>query len=149
MRFDRGAILQFIAIGLHSSKMYRKSVGHYDPPSFDLTDYFANVEQIGDGVARFVGLENYGVYRLGGGIAASGMRPRQALADSFAYFAEKYPKYRLQVNTAALTYFIADLKNRRKTWPMFFLAWVKTFHVGSVANLLRNLRFLKQLSLKT
>ena len=145
MRFDRGALIQFMAIGLHSSKMYRKAVRDYDLPNFDLIDYFANVEQIGNGVARFVGYENYGVYRVGGGIAASGIRSRQALAESFTYFCKKYPECRLQVNTAALTYFIIDLKNWRKTWPMFFFVWVKTFHLGSVINLLRNLKFINKL----
>lgn len=147
MRFDRGAILQFIAIGAHSSKMYRKAVRGYNLPNFDVTDYFANVEQVGNGYARFTGHENLGVYRLGGGIAASGARPRKALVDSFIYFSHKYPEYRLQVNTAALTYFLVDLKNWRKTWPMFFVVWTQTFHIGSVANLLRNWNFMKQLRL--
>jgi hypothetical protein len=106
-----------------------------------------NVEQIANGYARFVGHENFGVYRMGGGIAASGSRSRQALAASFLYFSKKYPEYRLQVNTAALLYLIADLKNWRKTWPMFFVVWVKTFHIGSIANLLRSLSFMKQLRL--
>ena len=149
MRFDRGALIQFMAIGLHSSKMYRKAVRDYDLPNFDLIDYFANVEQIGNGVARFVGYENYGVYRVGGGIAASGIRSRQALAESFTYFCKKYPECRLQVNTAALTYFIIDLKNWRKTWPMFFFVWVKTFHLGSVINLLRSLKFINELRISS
>lgn len=145
MRFDRGALIQFMAIGLHSSKMYRKAVRDYDLPNFDVIDYFANVEQIGSGVARFAGYENYGVYRVGGGIAASGIRSKQALAKSFAYFCKKYPEYRLQVNTAALTYLISDLKNWRKTWFMFFVAWVRTFHLGSVLNLVRSLKFINEL----
>ena len=145
MRFDRGALIQFMAIGLHSSKMYRKAVRDYDLPNFDVIDYFANVEQIGSGVARFAGYENYGVYRVGGGIAASGIRSKQALAKSFAYFCKKYPEYRLQVNTAALTYLISDLKNCRTTWFMFFVAWVRTFHLGSVLNLVRSLKFINEL----
>ena len=147
MRFDRGRIIQLIAIGGHSSKMYRKKYRDYALPNFDVTDYFANVEQVGSGYARFVDHEGLGVYRLGGGIAAGGVRPRKALAASFMYFCDKYPEYRLQVNTAALTYFLADLKNRRETWPMFFEVWVKTFHIRSVLNLLRSIHFMKQLRL--
>lgn len=147
MRFKRGEILQYIAIGGHSSKMYRKKLRAYDIPNFDVTDYFANVEQIGQGYARFVGYQTLGVYRLGSGIAAGGVRPRRALAASFTYFCRKYPEFRLQINTAALTYFLADLKNWRKTWPMFFWVWTKTFHVGSIANLLRSWAFTKQLRL--
>jgi glycosyltransferase involved in cell wall biosynthesis len=147
MRFDRGAIIQYMAIGGHSSKMYRKVIRDYDLPNFDVIDYFVNVEQIANGYARFVGHENFGVYRMGGGIAASGSRSRQALAASFLYFSKKYPEYRLQVNTAALLYLIVDLKNWRRTWPMFFVVWVKTFHVASIANLLSNFNFMKQLRL--
>lgn len=145
MRFDRGAIIQFMTIAPHSSKMYRKSFRDFEIPDFGVMDYFANVEQIGSGFARFAGTRNYGVYRTGGGISSSGIRSRQALAESFTYFWKRYPEYRLQVNTAALTYFIADLKNWRKSWPMFFFVWVRTFHLGSVINLLRSLKFIKQL----
>lgn len=144
-RFDRGAILQFIAIGGHSSKMYRKKYRDYEVPNFDLTDYFANVEQIGNGYARFTGHTSLGVYRMGEGIAAGGLRPRKALANSFLFFCKKYPEYRLQINTAAFMYFIADLKNMRKTWPMFFRVWLKTFHIFSAINLLININFVKQL----
>ncbi len=147
LRFDRGSIIQYISIGANSSKMYRKVVRDFVLPDFDVVDYFANVEQVANGVARLVGYENYGVYRAGIGIASGGAKTRQILAKCFVYFCKKYPEYRLQVNTAALMYFIADLKNRRKTWSMFCLVWVKTFHFGSIVNLLRSLKFLKQLKL--
>lgn len=147
MHFDRSAIIQYMAIGLHSSKMYRKSVRDYELPNFDVMDYFVNVEQVGDGVARFVGHKNYGVYRVGGGIAATGVRSRKALANCLEYFYEKYPKCRLQVNTAALTYFLADLSNLRKTWRMFFVVWLKTFHIYSIVNFVRSFKFIKQLRL--
>ncbi len=145
MRFDRGDVLQYIAIGRHSSKMYRKCLRDYELPSFEVTDYFANVEQIGDGVARFFGDACYGVYRQNSGIASSGIRSRIALAKSFEYFCNKYPEYRLQINTAALMYFIMDLKHCRRTWPMFFVVWIKTLHVQSIANLIRKFDFIKQL----
>jgi glycosyltransferase involved in cell wall biosynthesis len=149
MRFDRGAILQHMAIGCHSSKMYRKIFRNYELPTFEVTDYFANVEQVGSGYARFAGHENLGVYRIGGGIAAGGVRPRKALAASFLYFCKKYPQYRLQVNTATLTYLVVDLKNVRKTWVMFLMVWIKTFHAGSVANFTRSLSFIKHLRLSS
>jgi glycosyltransferase involved in cell wall biosynthesis len=147
LRFDRGDIIQFMAIGPHSSKMYRKSHRDYPrPPGFDVTDYFANVEQVGDGYARFTGHENLGVYRImGNGIAAGGVRPRKALADTFVHFTARFPRYRLQANTAALTYLIADLKNRRPTWRLFLGAWLRTFHPLSPVCLLRSLGFINKL----
>ena len=122
LRFDRGSIIQYISIGANSSKMYRKAVRDFELPDFEVVDYFANVEQVGQGTARFAGYQHYGVYRAGIGIASGGIKTRQILARCFVYFCKKYPEYRHQVNTAALTYFVADLKNWRKTWPMFSFA---------------------------
>jgi glycosyltransferase involved in cell wall biosynthesis len=144
-KFSRGMILQFIAIGGHSSKMYRKINRDYEIPNFLVTDYFANVEQVKSGYARFTGHECLGVYRMGGGIASVGVKPRVALASSFIFFVKKYPEFRLEINTAALTYFLADLKNVRKTWPMFFVVWIRTFSWKSIPNLLKSLEFMKQL----
>jgi len=148
MTFDRGDIIQFIALASHSSKMYRSCLKDYEIPEFDVTDYFANVEQVGNGIARFVSHKNYGVYRLGGGIAASSVRPRVALAKSFRFFCGKYPKYRLQANTAAFMYFVIDIKNFRKTCLMFFIVWVQTFHICSIINFINSWRFVKQLRMR-
>lgn len=147
MRFDRGTIIQYISIGCNSSKMYRKTVRDFTEPNFDVVDYFANVEQVGRGTARFAGYQPYGVYRLGIGVASNSIKTRQILAKCFEYFFKKYPEYHLQVNTAALTYFVMDLKNFRKTWPMFFMVWIKTFHIGSIHNLLCSLGFMKEMKL--
>lgn len=147
MRFDRGAFIQYMALGLHSSKMYRSKIREFDFPDFELIDYFVNVEQIGDGYARYLSHENFGVYRMGVGIASSGSKTRILLANSFIYFNNKYPEFRAQINTASLTYFLADLKNLRSTWRMFFLVWIKTFHVSSIFKLIRSLSFIKKLKL--
>lgn len=149
MTFDRRAIIKFIAIGANSSKMYRKSVGQFSLPDFEAVDYFANVEQVGDGVACFVGDEPLGVYRMGIGISASGSKTREILASCFMYFHKKYPEYGLEANTAALTYLLMDLKNRRKTWPLFFRVWMKTFKVGSVFSLIKDLKIINQLKVKS
>lgn len=143
MRFDRRAILQYTAIGAHSSKMYRKLFRNYELPNFDLIDYFSHVEQVDRGYARFAGHECLGVYRIGDGISAGGIRPRKALAKSFIYFCKKYPQYRLQINTGVLAYLVADLKNARQTWLVFFLAWLQTFHAYSIPNLIQSLSFIR------
>jgi glycosyltransferase involved in cell wall biosynthesis len=147
MRFNRGALIQYMALGLHSSKMYRAVVRDFELPNFDVIDYFVNVEQVGTGYARFIGADNFGVYRMGIGIASGGAKTRKLLADSFLYFWKKYPENRAEVNTAVLTYLVADLKNCRRTWPMFFFVWLKTFHINSIFNLTKSLGFIKQLRL--
>ena len=149
IKFDRGSIIQNIAIGFNSSKMYRSTFRNFTLPNFDLLDYFAHVEQVGNGFAQFTGNCYYGVYRIGIGVSSDGFKTREILAKCFIYFHKKYPEYHLQVNTAALMYLIADLKNRRKTWKMFFIVWIKTFHIGSILNLFENLHFIKQLRINS
>lgn len=148
MTFRRADIIQLISVGAHSSKMYRKVVRDFCLPDFDVVDYFANVEQIGSGIACFVGQKPFGVYRQGIGIASSGVRTREILSDCFTYFCRKYPEYRLQTNTAALTYLLVDLKNGRQSWKIFFKVWISTFHPLSLFNLLISLKKISYLRVR-
>lgn len=148
MRFDRGDILQFISVGLHSSKMYRKSVRYYATPSFPIVDYYANVEQIGDGYARFVAGGYYGVYRLGIGISSQGRATRDVLRECFLLFSRKYPKLRARTNAAALTYLVADLRQARPTWLMFFMTAIQTFSFTGGLRFLRGLYFMRALRVR-
>ncbi|MDQ0013660.1 glycosyltransferase involved in cell wall biosynthesis [Variovorax boronicumulans] len=146
MKFYRGDILQYISIGANSSKMYRKSIREFEDPDFDVVDYFVNVEQVGEGYARLIDDRSYGVYRAGIGISSSGNKTRLILRDCFYFFARKYPQYSSRVNSAALIYFLADLKNGRKTWRIFLVVWLKTFSLFSVLRLASHLRFARQIS---
>jgi glycosyltransferase involved in cell wall biosynthesis len=148
LRLDRGALIQYMSIAGNSSKMYRKEVRDFDLPDFDVLDYFINVEQVRNGFGRIIAHTNYGVYRMGVGIASSGNKTRELLAQSFSYFYKKYPEHRLEVNTAALVCLLADIKNRRETWKMYLLVWIKTFQMGSIFSLILSLKFLKSSSLK-
>lgn len=148
IRLDRGDILQFIAVGLNSSKMYRKSVRHYATPSFPIVDYYANVEQIRDGYARFAADGYYGVYRSGIGISSQGRETRDVLRECFLLFSRKYPKLRARTNAAALTYLVADLRQARSTWLMFLLTFVQTFSFAGVLYFLRGLYFMHALRVR-
>lgn len=143
-RFYRGDLIEYMSIGYHSSKMYRRSTQAFDMPDFEPIDYYVNAEQVGSGYARFAGRQNLGVYRVAGGIASTGSRSRIALAESIVHFSRKYPALRLQANTAALMCLIADVRNRRPTWRIYASAWLKTFDIRSPARLLCNLRFIGQ-----
>ncbi|WP_248919158.1 glycosyltransferase family 2 protein [Pseudomonas entomophila] len=147
MEFDRGAIIQFIAVGANSSKMYRKNVREYEVADFDTLDYFANVEQVGDGVGCFACDSPLGVYRAGVGVSSGSSKTRLLLCKTFLYFASKYPQYRSQVNTAALTYLLVDLKNCRGTWWDFFKVYLRTFHPLSVVRFYRGMNVIRQLRL--
>ncbi|MGC3895544.1 glycosyltransferase family 2 protein [Pseudomonas urmiensis] len=145
MEFDRAAILQFIAVGANSSKMYRRSVREFDVADFETLDYFANVEQIGDGVGCYACDLPLGVYRAGVGLSSGSDKTRVLLYKTFMFFYKKYPEYRSCINAAVLTYLISDLKNRRKTFWLFFKAYILTFHPASVVKLYRGMRIVRQL----
>jgi hypothetical protein len=92
--------------------MYRARVGRFALPPFPVVDFYANVMQVGDGVARFVSSEPFGVYRTGIGIA-SGTKTRFLVAHILAHFGATMPQCRRAVTTAALLFALAALKNRR------------------------------------
>jgi glycosyltransferase involved in cell wall biosynthesis len=146
-RFDRAALLRLMALGVHSSKMYRRPKQEVKEPSFPLLDYFLHVEHVGLGVARFTGTKPLGVHRVGGGLSKVGGASRNALAKTLLHFAKKYPAYRREVNTAALTMFLVDLRHQRWSWPMFGRVWLRTFHPGSVLLMAREWPLIKQLGL--
>lgn len=145
MKFYRRDIIKYISIGANSSKMYRKSVRDFVEPDFDIVDYFANVEQVRNGYARLVDDRCYGVYRTGIGISSSGIKTRSILVSCFYFFSKKYPQYIAEVNSAALIYFLGDLKNGRKSWPMFLMVWLKTFRATSLLNFFPHLKFSRQI----
>ena len=144
--FTRADILQLGAIGLNSSKMYRSTIRHFDPPEFPIMDFFMNVEQVGTGLANFVGNKPLGVYRAGIGIASSGNTTRILMQKSFLFFAEKYPQYKREISAAALVCFLADLKNRRwSSCTLYAAVLAKTFRLGALLDIWRNRKIIPML----
>jgi len=145
--FTRADILQFITIGVNSSKMYRAYKEEMVMPNFEVVDYFKNVEEVQNKKAYFVNDNFYGVYRAGIGIASSGSATRILLCKSFLHFAKKYPEYKDRINAATLLYFIVDLKNKRSTAKDFFIVWLKTFHYKSIYLIYKNRNIIKMFRL--
>lgn len=145
MEFDRAAILQFIAVGPNSSKMYRRSVRDFDVTDFEILDYFANVEQVADGVGCYACDAPLGVYRAGVGISSGSNKTRLLLCETFLFFSRKYPEYRSYINAAVLTYLISDLKNRKSTFWNFLKVYIRTFHPASVIKFCRGFKIIRQL----
>src|SRR5690606_18468385 len=67
-RFYRPDIINYVAIGANSSKMYRSELNSIALPDFDLVDYTMNVIQVDNGYAAYCSAESLGVYRCGVGI---------------------------------------------------------------------------------
>ncbi|NDH68479.1 MAG: hypothetical protein EBY22_11385, partial [Gammaproteobacteria bacterium] len=77
----------------------------------------------------------------------NGNKGHDLLIKTFIYIFQRYPKYKLQVNTAVLVCLLGNIKNRRSSWKMYFDLWIKTFHFGSIFNFILSLRFLKETTL--
>jgi len=146
--FSRADILKYITIGMNSSKMYRAGSFDFERPNFPILDYFANVEQVGDGFASFVSGQPLGVYRAGIGIASNGMKIKCILNQSFRYFLNKYPEYTQEINQAVLVLLLASLKNLRfKEIRLFSKIYFRSFRFLSLIKLYKELEFIKMLRL--
>lgn len=142
--FRRSDIIQFISIGGNSSKMHRKIDGEMKWPPFETLDYSANVAQIGSGYAKILpGI--YGVYRSGIGISTGGEKIKYSLGKTFEWLAVEFPEYKAEINAACMTYFIADLVNRRKTAFLFAKIWLRNFHPLSIFKFILGYRFMRSL----
>lgn len=145
-KFFRKDILELMAIGIHSSKMYRKTCREFIVPNNEFIDYYINVEQVGSGYAAYSSINPLGVYRTGIGIASSGNRTKRILCESFIVFSKKYPQYRMNINTAALSCLLVDMKNLRPSSFIYLKAFIKTYHFSSAFNLLKVYKYIKILN---
>lgn len=145
--FSRGDVLRFLAVGLHSSKMYRAKARDFALPPFPVMDYFANVEQIGTGVANILPASPLGVYRVAVGIATSNNNSKRLQGQSLVFFSKKYPAFIREINTAALLLLLADLKNLRGTLWMHLWVWLVTFRLCAFLDLWKFRRIFKMLKL--
>lgn len=144
--FVRKDIFQYITIGMNSSKMYRASVRDISLPDFPLLDYFANVEQVGDGCAGFVSSTPLGVYRTGIGIASSGSKTKVLLVKSFEYFLIKYKDNTTDISVSIIFLFVAALKNRRfGECKLFFSVLVRAFRLATISKVWRARKLLSML----
>lgn len=146
--FTRADILKFITIGMNSSKMYRAETMNFQRPDFPMLDYFANVEQIGDGKACFISSDPLGVYRAGIGIAKNDFRVKEALNSSFLYFLSKYPMLSNEINQSVLLLLLMAFKNRRyKELSLFLKVYLKSFSFFTPWKLYKDYEFIKMLRL--
>lgn len=144
--FRRSDLFRYITIGMNSSKMYRASVRGIVLPDFPLLDYFANVEQIGDGYAGFVGPQPLGVYRAGIGIASSGSKTKVLLIESFYYFMKRYQGSASDISVSVSFLFAAALKNRRfSECKLFFPVFIKSFRLSTIPKLWRARKMISML----
>lgn len=141
-------LTQFISLGFHSSKMYRAKALFNVDVAFPVVDYLVNVEQLSKGYASFIGIEPLGVYRASIGIASDGSKTKSILSKSFSYIYKTKPHLRADVTTAALTLFLAAIKNKRfKDFKMFLPNVLNRFLLIALFKFLSNYSRSKRLRL--
>ncbi|HDY7937930.1 TPA: glycosyltransferase family 2 protein [Vibrio vulnificus] len=146
-KFYRGDVLQLIAIGMNSTKMYRAKT--IDVTDFPIVDYYSNVELLEDGYASFASQKRLALYRAGVGISSSNSESKFILLKTMGHFLAKYPQNRARINAALILMFIVELKNRNWKCVKYIL---KTFRfdisiVSAPYYLLSNLNTIKSLRL--
>ena len=141
--FHRKNLLQYMAVATHSSKMYRSSIKEFDMPSFVVSDFYMNVEQVQDNKAYYIGDKVYGVYRVGIGQSTKSKVFMKELVDqTLQCFLYKYPENKAYISALYFLLLIADLKNNRNP-VVHFNGWVKSFTINSVFLFIRNWSIIK------
>lgn len=140
IKFTKKDLIRYVAVGAHSSKMYRNTKDFDYNVDFNIIDYYTHVLHVGNGYARFASCFPLGVYRDGIGISHNGLTVRIALADTFLFFSKKFPEYRQEISSAALTYFIANVRLSARATIIFFKVWLETFHPMSLILIFNSLK---------
>lgn len=144
-KFYRKDIIEYIAIGTNSSKMYRSSLRSVILPSFNMVDYTVNVLQIQSGYAAYCSNNALGVYRVGVGVAGSSAVDL-CVYDALNYFFYNFKELTEQINSSAWAWFLYSLKYNKDIKWKFFLVVLKTFSITGFFKYLRSRNFRKELS---
>ena len=127
--FERKDLLMYMAVATNSSKMYRNEVKYFEIPDFEVLDFYANIEQIGNKKAYFIDNNFYGVYRIGTGVSTnSRIRIKELIIKTLYRALKKYPNERVYINSQFLVLFLLDLKNKRN-FKDYFYGYLKTFSI--------------------
>lgn len=144
-KFYRKDIIEYVAIGANSSKMYRSSLRDVVLPNFNLVDYTVNVLQIGNGYAAYSSNNALGVYRVGVGVTGS-TAVNLSVYDSLNYFFNNFRELKESVNSSAWAWFLYNLKHNKNTKWKFFSILLKTFSIKGLVNYIKSRGFRRELS---
>ena len=134
--------LRLGAVATHSSMMYRRSARKTFHPTFDVVDsfYFWEYLSSGWGVILDDVLGEYRVNALNAITTSSGCTIKLLYAHHAIYFFRAHPEHRREVFIFAVTNFLLDLKNRRKSAIKFFIVALRTFSLVSPVEFMAHLR---------
>ena len=134
--------LRLGAVASNSSIMYRRSARKTLHPTFDVIDVFYNWEYLSSGWGVILDdvLGEYRVNSLNAITTSSGCAIKLLYAHHAMYFFRAHPENRREVFIFALTNFLIDLKNRRKSAIKFFIVTLRTFSLVSPFEFMAHLR---------
>jgi len=145
-KYFRGDIIKYIAIGTNSSHMYRSEDKIINLPNFDVIDYYANVEKVGNGYAAFVSDEPLTAYRVGIGIATGSTNIVEIMHETMKFFRKKYPDNKSDLFSSSCLLFYSSLKRKRfKLAGKFFFLAISCFSFKGLAGFIQALREYKML----
>lgn len=131
--FYKKDIIEFVAIGANSSKMYRANCRLKEFPSFDMVDYTINVLEVGDGYASYCSRDTLGVYRQGVGIAGSPSVNKSVL-KSLEYFLTNFRQYKNEINAATWAWTISNFRHKKNTKWQFLKLAIKSFSLEGLCS---------------
>lgn len=143
--------LRLGSVAVHSSIMYRKSARKTFNPDFDTLDLFYSWEYLSSGWGTILD-DVLGGYRLAsfGSIRKSpNLNIRLLNAQHSSYFLRKYPENKADIFIFALTNFLIDLKNGRKTAFNFLCLAIRSISRISFGEYMSHLSQVSKLKVPT
>lgn len=142
-------MLNLVAIGLHSSKMYRNILHSSFRDREYLLDFDANITQIGGGYAAFVGDNCLGAYRVfSKGTISKKNSTRYYIYKSLSRYSKEYPNGKPYINSATLRFLISDIRALRRSSFCGVMIFLKTFSFRGICVFIKTFSMLKGFNLK-
>jgi glycosyltransferase involved in cell wall biosynthesis len=142
-----GTALRLGTVGAHSSMMYRKSARKTIAPDFETLDLFYSWEYLCSGWGAILDdvLGEYRINASGSVSSTSRKKMRMLIAHHSNYYLQHYPEKRREIFVFALTNFLIDLKNRRKTTVDFLLLALRAISFVSIPAFLAHLKVARKM----
>jgi len=147
--FTRSDIIRYMALGVNSSLMYKTEMKINYLPPFDILDWYANIERVGDGTAIYVSNEPLTVYRTFIGVSSSGNKVLDVIFKTMNLILKRYPKYKEDLSLIALLSFYSAVKKNEIRISLKFLIiffkclTIKSFNLNKVKTYINEVKFLK------
>jgi glycosyltransferase involved in cell wall biosynthesis len=138
--------LRFGYFATHSSIMYRKSARKTIDPKFDTLDMFYTWEYLCSGWGHILNdvLGEYRINASGAITNANSFNIRALCAHHSKFYLEKLPEKKEDIFIYALSGFLVDLKNRKRTALKFLSVALRSFSLISPMTFVEHMKTIKK-----